>query len=335
MRKLVLLAACLALGACQTTAPGHRPDAGAEGPRVATAETRPVVTLDLPRTGTLGEAVLKLSEEVGGCLVLLSGTENRALGSMAFSASPFEDVVARLAEHTGYNVQECPNYFFIYPEGYEALLEVSLGDRLDAAFRDVAVPMAFGHQTPLYEALALLSDARDTAIVADNMVADAVCGPMTLAEIPLQEGLEAILKSARIRPQAFKVDSTADYIFLYSVQNTAPADTRIGTPGADDGVDLDARVDVVLPTPPEDSGRLRLPPGALPLRRVLAALSDQLGVKVLAEQGLEGLPVNPCVFRGVKRSTALDLLIRQWPVPEFGYAVEGDRILIRRRPKAR
>lgn len=334
MRKPVLLAACLALAACQTTAPDARPDAGAEARRVSTAETRPAVTLDLPRTGTLGEAVLKLSEEVGGSLVLMSGTENRALGPMAFSETPFEDVVAQFAEHTGYKVQECPNYFFIYPEGYEALLDMSLGDQLAPAFRDVAVPMAFGHQTPLYEALALLSDARDTAIVADNVVADAVCGPMTLAEIPLQDGLEAILKSARVEPGALKVDSTADYIFLYSVENAAPADTRIGTPSAEDGVDLEARVDVVLPAPPDDPGRLRLPPGALPLRRVLGALSEQLGVKVVAEKGLGQLPVNPCVFRGVKRSTAMDLLIRQWPLPDFGYGVEGDHIVIGRRRKA-
>ena len=334
MRKLVLLAACLALAACQTTGPDVRHTTGAEAPPVSTAETRPPVTLDLPRTGTLGEAALKLSEEVGGSLVLMSGTENRALGPMEFSETPFEDVVAQLAEHTGYKVQECSNYFFIYPEGYEGLLDISLGNQLDPAFRDVAVPMAFGYQTPLYEALALLSDARDTAIVADNVVADAVCGPMTLAEIPLQDGLEAILKSARVEPGALKVDSTADYIFLYSVENTAPADTRIGTASADDGVDLEVRVDVVLPAPPEDPGRLRLPPGALPLRRVLGALSGQLGVEVVAETGLAGLPVNPCVFRGVKRTTALDLLIRQWPLSEFGYAVEGERIVIRRRPKA-
>ena len=333
MRKAIVLGICLALGACVTTSPGDRPETGAQASPRWPGDTRPSVTLDLPRTGTLGEAVLKLSEEVGGSLVLMSGTENRALGPMEFSESPFEEVVAQLAEHTGYNVQECPNYFFIYPEGYEALLDISLGNQLDPAFRDVAVPMFFGHQTPLYEALALLSDARDTAIVAGNAVADAVCGPMTLAEIPLQEGLEAILKSARVEPGALKVDSTADYIFLYSVENTAPADTRIGTPSAEGGVDLEARVDVVLPAPPEDPGRLRLPPGALPLRRVLGALSEQLGVKVVAEKGLGQLPVNPCVFRGVKRSTAMNLLIRQWPLPEFGYGVEGNRIVIRRRPK--
>jgi len=327
------MAACLLLAACKTIPNDAKPDARADAQRVPSEQTRPAVTLDLPRSGTLGDAVLKLGEEAGGSLVLMSGTENRALGPLKFSETAFEDVVARFAKDTDYHVQERPNYFFIYPEGYEALLDVSLEGRLDPAFDDMAVPMAFGFQTPLYEAFALLSDARDTAIVADNVVADALCGPLTLAEIPLQDGLEAILKSARVQPRALKVDSGADYVFLYSAENTAPADTRIAASGPEIGVDLEARVDVILPARVEDSGRLRLPPGALPLRRVLGALSAQLGVKVVAERGLEKLPVNPCVFRGVKRSTALDLLIRQWPLPKFGYEAKEDHILIRRRPE--
>jgi len=64
---------------------------------------------------------------------------------------------------------------------------------------------------------------------------------------------------------------------------------------------------------------------------VLDSLSQQLGILVVAEKGLEDLPVNPVVLNNVRVQTAMDLLIRQWLIPDFGYQVAGDRIVIRRR----
>jgi LysM repeat protein len=60
-------------------------------------------------------------------------------------------------------------------------------------------------------------------------------------------------------------------------------------------------------------------------------LSRQLGITIVAEKGLEGAPIKTGLMNDVRVSTALDLLVRQWPVPEFGYQFTQDRIVIRRR----
>ncbi|NJL72818.1 MAG: hypothetical protein HC888_15280 [Candidatus Competibacteraceae bacterium] len=67
----------------------------------------------------------------------------------------------------------------------------------------------------------------------------------------------------------------------------------------------------------------------MPLEAVLPALTAQLGILVEASPEARDLPVNPCVLPGVRLRTALDLLVRQWPLPRYGYEVLPDRILIR------
>ena len=292
----------------------------------------PNVTFSQP-AGTLGDTIGRLSEEVGGSLVLMNGIEGRRVDSLAFKDAKFSTVVERLAEMTRCKCQAFPDYWFMYLEGYELVLDVTVADKLDPAYAQYTAGMAFGPETPLYGAFALLGDSLGITIVADNIVAEARCGALTLARIPLQDGLDALLKSARLLPTAFQVESTPEYIFLFATQNVTPASALLNpeTLTPEQNALLDKKVDVALPAPPEDPQHGQMAIGATPLAKVLETLSASLGVKVGIEPGLDDLPVNPCALHQVRVRTAMDLLIRQWYQPEFGYRLANDQIIIERR----
>ena len=58
-------------------------------------------------------------------------------------------------------------------------------------------------------------------------------------------------------------------------------------------------------------------------------MSEQLGLTVTSDAGMRRLPVNPVVMRKVPIETVLELIIRQWLVPEFGYELDGAGIRLR------
>jgi hypothetical protein len=144
------------------------------------------------------------------------------------------------------------------------------------------------------------------------------------------------MKSARIPQEQFVVESTPEYIFVRAVQNSTSPSARIGGDAPDVAANeiLEKRVNVRVPALPGKNARPAIPEGIEPLGEVLAALSDQLGVPVEVVTGLEALPVNPVILNNVTIRTAMDLLIRQWPVPEFGYEFRDGRIIIRGVPRS-
>jgi hypothetical protein len=358
MRRIAVLLLCALLASCTTGSDKAARDsskqakkqakAGREKPAkkrpekeakkgkkkdpLADANPAPNVTFS-QSAGTLGDTIGRLSEEVGGSLVLMNGIEGRRVDALAFKDAKFSTVVERLAEMTRCKCQAFPDYWFMYLEGYEPVLDVTVAGKLDPAYAQYTAGMAFGPETPLYGAFALLGDSLGITIVADNIVAEARCGALTLARIPLRDGLDALLKSARLLPTAFQVESTPEYIFLFATQNVTPASALLNpeTLTPDQNALLDKKVDVALPAPPEDPQHSPMVIGATPLAKVLDTLSASLGVKVGIEPGLDDLPVNPCALHQVRVRTAMDLLIRQWYQPEFGYRLSGGQIIIERR----
>ena len=355
MKRVIVLLLCVLIAACSTGADKKsrgedkkskkesaakqdasgkkaKKEKGKEKELLADTNPAPNVTLSQPES-TLGEAVMGISRKVGGSLVLMNGIEGRSAGALEFKGVKFGDVVERLASASGCKYQACPNYWFMYAGGYEPVLDVTVAGKLDAAYAGKAAGMTFGSDTPLYGALALLSDTLGVTIVADNIVAEAKCGTLTLSRIPLQDGLDALLKSARLLPEALQIESTPEYIFIYATQNATPASALLNAEALtpEQNALLDKKVDVTLPAPQGDPEHRPMVLGATPLAKVLDTLSQSLGVKVAFEPGLDDLPVNPCALRQVRLRTAMDLLIRQWYQPEFGYRLAGDQIVIERR----
>jgi len=324
---LMFLLPVVLVAGCATT-PG---EPGAPEPDVP-KDRFPEVTLELP-SDSLRHAVRQLGEQYPAGLVLMHGLGDRMLPALAWDDDPYETVVAGLAEAANITYRREPYYYFLYPARYESLLGVSFAGRLPAHMEGRSAGLDFGAGTKLYNVLALLGATLDITLVADNAVAEARCGEVALARAPLAIGLEALFKSARIPPDAFEVDATAEYTF-FARAGASGERSFLHKPEALTAAQrerLEQRVTLILPHQPPEPGRLPLYETATPLGEVLESLSRQLGVTVRAEAELTEFPVNPCVFNEVRVQTALDLLLRQWLVHDFVYEFDGEGILIRAR----
>jgi hypothetical protein len=325
---IVAALALIALG-CATGKPVPEPrtEPTPEAPAPQTTEPRPAVTLNLDTPTLLGDFVATLADTTGGSLVVMNGLEYVSIPPRNWKKTPFAQVVQDVAGPANLKIEENPYYFFLYVPGYDALESVSLDGRLDPAFAAATASIGFGYRTTVFEALAFMSSSLGITLLADQVVGDAQLGALNLAESPLHVCLAALLKSARVPSEAFDVESTPEYVFLRAKSNP-PRETLLNplelTPPQTEF--LDRKVTATVPSAPINISRVGK------LGETLPALSRQLGVEVTAQPGLEQLPVEPGVFREVRVRTILDLMVRQWPVPEFGYRVEGNGIVIQRRP---
>lgn len=354
----VILSFCALAGACASNAKSEAASAApAETPAIAGAlppsnpnevyrppkpkekpapEARPAkpkktsITLEAS-TMQLGDVIRRVGEQAGGNIVLMGGVESRIANNLDIKRRSLADAVPMIANAGNVAVEKHPQYFFFFPEGYEQLLNLTLAGRLDARYGDIKTDAVFGSGLPLCSVFMWMSYALKLSIVADNSVGDAQCGELALKQVPLDTAIEAILKSARVA--SVQVESTPDYIFLSTPQNTNPRTALIDETTLDEKQKalLDKSVTLALPYPLRTGQPLELPLTPSPLGDVIPALSEQLGVRVVAEKGLEKFPVNPFYLQRATVREALDLLVRQWLEPNYGYQMLADRIVIRRR----
>jgi len=296
--------------------------------RAAPTEPFPRVSLSLD-FATLGEAVRQLGEQQGGSLVIMNGLEGRPIGRVAHNQVAFDRVAEGWADRADCAIQKTPNYYFIYPSGYESLTELSIAGDMDPRYDAIREPMTFGAGMNIFVLFKWIGEALDLTIVADNIVGEAGCGEFSMGSVPLGASLEALLKSARIADA--QVDSTEDYIFVAQPRAWMRRPTLINEASLSERQRefLGQRVTVRLPESRRSWPTVELEFAAVPLADALSTLSDQLGIRVVAEPEIADLPVNPVYMHDVTVRTAMDLLIWQWPLPQFGYQFISDRIVIR------
>ena len=320
---LAALPALLAVS-CATT-----PEADvAADTAVEPAQTGAAVPFNV-EAGPLALAVRSVGEQYREGIVLMAGMDGVSMPARSFELATADAVVTWIAETAGLQRSDGDGYTFLYPDTYGVLNTVSV-DGLPAAFGDLRAAVAFGTDTPLFDALAFLSETLGVAIVADQAVAESPLGEVALDTSPLPVILEALLKSARVPPDAFEVDSAADFVLIRSVANPARRTLLLNERALSsaDRAMLSRRVSVRLPAPSNDPDVMIGRFGAQPLGELLGELSRQLGVPVRAADGVETLPVNPMVLPDVTTRTALELIIAQWPVDAFGYRVDAGGVLI-------
>lgn len=334
---IAALTACLALCAagCATT------DAPAKSAGDSAAAARPAAGGGLAdarvtysaKEKRLGDIVREIGEQAGGGLVLMNGLERRLVASVSFEHAPLEAVAAKLAEIAGCGVQQTPSYFFLFPSGYEALRDAGAGAGLPPNYDGLTAKVSFGAGTQLFNVFRILSKGLNVAIVADNAVAAAYCGELSLGETPLRDSLDAVLKSARVPAESMKVAATAEYIFIYSANRELPPTQLLGGRELVERTRnlLNERVSIDLPHRTAGAELIDIEMGARRLGDSLDEISRQIGYRVVAEPGLHNLPINPVAMTNVEVRTALDLIVGQWLVNDYGYQVTDDRIVIRRR----
>jgi len=287
----------------------------------------PMVSLE-EDFSSLRDVLRKIGESYGGNVSVVQGIGLHPTEPRRWQRSPYRKVVEDLALEVQAEIQNNAHYYFLYPPGYEALLSLSLGETL-GPWADQPVSCAFGEGTHLYNVCAMLSKSLNRAIVADNIIGETICGEVILSDAPLWAVLEAVLKSARIVPGTFDIDVTDEYIFIYATEPPRPRNFLIG--GASLSAAQRQQLDKVV-TLELSPGRGSLyQEGAQTLETALTPLSQQFGVTISTEARLRDLPVNPVYMPQIRVETALDLLVRQWPYPSFGYrwAEEGIRLVLR------
>ncbi len=298
-------------------------------PEVIPAPAVGLVTMKQDET-TLGYAVRLIGEQTGGGLVLVNGVEDRLVGPFEFNQTPRDQVASRLAVETGCAVEFGPYYHFVYPPGYESLVNVSLQGRIPKTLNRNTEGIAFGNGLPLHMLFVWIGYARGITLVPDHLIADTRSGELAIGDAPLDASLEGIFKSARL--VSFVVESADDYLFIRAASNRSSG-SQLLNPDALDSTRrkyLKKRATVMLPH--QQSDTISMSKGAVELGTVLGSLTTQLGIRVEAERALHDLPVVPAYYHDLPVETILDLLIRQWPVPAFGYHVLADRIVIATRP---
>lgn len=337
--RLVQVILLLALCACstngkegKTVAKPAPPDAAQEPPTAAAKPSFNAVTFSHPAS-PLGDMLRAFGERAGGGFVLMSGLEERATPAVDFKNEPYDRAITAFAASIHSTTTHTPHYYLILPPDYGVLQQVTLAEKLDPAYRSLTAGAVFGAKTPLFAVFSALSRSLEITIVADNYVAEARCGELHLPDLPLPVILEAVLQSARIGADAFVLESTPEYIFFRAPRNESPASLRVETASAppDAQALLDKPVSLSLPPAAESQDTFVYASEPLPLHSALYALSEQLGIEVVAQRRLADIPINPCVFNKVRLATALDLLIRQWPLAQFGWELQPGRILLRQR----
>lgn len=309
----------------QPTGASRRTETAAPDVRRPTATPGVPIEFSAPNT-SVALLVRELNEASGRNMVLMNGLETTRSGPYEKSKHTAQEWVDLFATDAGLRVDRLPAYDFLFAPGYEALTGTTLGERLHPTLAQRRTTLQFDLDTPLVSALALLSDSLKTTIVADNVVADARCGEVHLADVTVSEALDALLKSARIANQSLRVLNDADYTFLYSAGRPLRSKPFVLAAGESRPDLLDRQVTLYLPFVPAEPGRLSGYSRAVPLSQVLPELSKQTGLHFEADARTLELPVNPSVMTNVRLETALDLIVHQWPIPRYGYRVHGETV---------
>lgn len=320
---IAVLSAVVVVGC--TTTPDAGPSTAADSPAETAPPTRdgtyPKLTIDGADYLSLGALVRAIGEQrSGGGIVLVAGVEDRPAPAVSLSRADFGRGVERLMAPANCKVDDAGAYQFVFPPGYEALLDVRVGDTLSHDSAGKRATFAVGAGTTLFNALALLSETVGATIVADNVLGDVWCGEMFVDNAPVSVLIEALLRSARVLPGAYSIEATEHYVFIRSGArvNAAPACLNPEAIAGDLAAAFKRPVDVRLPL---DKGTQRLAAGPEPLSAVARSLASQLGMAVEVHPELAEFPVNPAVYRQTPVEDVLDLLVRQWPIGGFGFQV--------------
>ncbi|MBW7864944.1 MAG: hypothetical protein GX580_17565 [Candidatus Hydrogenedens sp.] len=337
-RRTLALPAALLMGVLAAVPWGCAParektaESGAKPARTAAAPAFPKASFQ-HETAPAGDIVRKIGEEVGGGIVLMQGLEERSMPGFEVDGAAYAALVQKLAEPLESRAEPLPHAWFIAPPDYAGLLDTRLEGRLPERFAAMTGTVAFGAKTPLSNVLAVLSQNMGVTLVADNFITGARCGELFMGPAPLPEILAAVLMSARVPPDAYAVEGTDEYVFIRSTRNTAPPSLLVNgenlTP--EQRALLDRVVDVVLPEPGANPVETAFGARPAPLKSVLTPLTQQFRVVVSAKKVLADVPVTPCVMRGVRLGTAMDLMLRQWPTDRVVWEVVDDQVLIRPR----
>lgn len=324
------LATILLVGCATTTDAPPPPESERTEPKPAASTRDGNVTFSTDASD-LGRVLRSLAAIIPRNVVVMNGAHVRPVGPYRWQNVSWTDVLDTLAEDAGVTRFDCGDYDFLAPPEYEPLSRVNLETMIPAGFSLPKGSVVVGADTPLFDAFALISQACNTTIIADNAVASARTGELSMPEIDGVDAIEALIKSARLDTSVFAIAAGADHL-LFHARGNEPRANIIANPEAlnpEQRTALDRRVNLRLPRAEPVANEVGAYVSATLLETALPELSEQLGVRVTADPRLRRFPVNPCLMNGVTAETALRLIVNQWLAQDFVAEVREDSILLR------
>lgn len=279
----------------------------------------------------IGSVLRDLGSVLSINVALMNGVQRREVGPYDFRNAPYETVLSRLAADGGLERLSSGTYELLAPGDYRRLNQLDLHEVLPGTFTLPAGSVAIGADTPLFDALALVSRAFNTTVIADNAVAAARSGELAMPDIDGVDAIEALLKSARIDDAAFRVVTGENWLLIHAAGNAPRTDVIANRNDLTQAqrTMLTRRVSLRLPQAGAAATEVGAYASASTLENVLPGLSSQLGLTVTADPQLRRFPVNPCVMTNVTVETALRLLINQWLAQAFVVDVNQESLHIR------
>jgi hypothetical protein len=129
------------------------------------------------------------------------------------------------------------------------------------------------------------------------------------------------------------VSSGNRYIFLHHKNSPGLASAFLENESDPDAPErLQQQITLILPENAADNQSYYPQKGPTPLGRLLPALEKQTGLRITLDPMFHEIPINPVVMHDLPRRLCLDLLLRQWPVPNVGYALRNGTLELRRIP---
>jgi hypothetical protein len=268
-------------------------------------------------------------KEIGANWALMNGIEVTPFTGLTIKNATEEEISEKIAVQAKLETQLIGSYRFFYPKEYIDLLPTNDADsEWSTKYSKNKIGLAFGADTPLSSILATLGQSLEMTFVADQTISDSLSGEISFKNISIQDALSGVLLSARIPLDSILFEHSDEYVFIHSVRNPARPNYQIAPPNAQNQQKLAKLCTINLAhVIVDESGanaRYRK------LSEVAQQISEQINIPIDYDPALKDFPITPMYIHETTRQHALELLLRQWPVPQFGYSFQGDKIYLGR-----
>jgi len=283
----------------------------------------PTFSFSLPAQN-LGLTIKQAAAQMGANLVLMNGLETTPFNETTFEKATEEELCEQIALQARLEMKEMGSYRFFYPMEYASLVNSKSNGQWPSEYTENKFGLSFGADTPLAFILATLGKSLGMTFLADHTISGSLCGEIAIAEATVPDALSALLLSARIPSESIRFETSADAIFVHSARNLKRPNYRIqGTTATNDGA-LTENCTINLLDNGFDHSKLGT--GFKKLSEIAGVLSEQLGYTIEYDPSLRDFPVTPMYMHNIPRKVALELILWQWPVPQFGYSIEKNAV---------
>jgi hypothetical protein len=276
----------------------------------------------------LGLTIRTTATKLGTNWALMNGVEATPFSELIINDETEEKISEAIASHARLETRIIGNIRFFFPEEYSGLLSSANGDIWSAKYSEKQFGLSFGADTPLSSLLATLGQSLKMTVVSDHTISDSLSGEISFSGVTLPDALAALLLSARIPLDSISFEHSDEYVFIHSIRNPSRPNYQIATPTPQNSQTLTERCTIDLANEIVNDSGIRT--NYKKLSEVVKQLSEQFEVAIEFDPTLKDFPITPMYIHDVTRKQALELLLRQWPVPQFGYSFDGEKILLGR-----